>query len=103
MDPPTCTVCERALAKRKVVAFVRLTMLLLLALLKVGVVFTRGAHAAGATDTRPRRSDFHKEAESDQKAIPTVCSSRLPRSGCRVSSGKASAARTSSVAAPVAF
>ena len=38
-------------------------------------------HSASATDTRPRRSDFHTEAEGD----PHSRRSRLPRSGFRVS------------------
>lgn len=103
MDQPTCTVCAHAhaLAKTNEVAFVRLMMRLLLALLKVDVVFTHCAHSA--------RADFHTEAESEQKAIPTVGALGSPAvdSGsacvCQESSGKASAARTSSVAAPVAF
>lgn len=103
---PRARVCEHALAlaKTKEVAFVRLMMRLLLALLKVNVVFTRCAHSASATaaltSTRKQRQ---------QKAIPTVCARGSPAvdsgSACvrQESSGKASAARASSVAAPVAF
>lgn len=103
---PRARVCEQALAlaKTKEVAFVRLMMPLLLALLKVDVLFTRCAHSASATaaltSTRKQRQ---------QKAIPTVCARGSPAvdsgSACvrQESSGKASAARASSVAAPVAF
>lgn len=59
--------------RQRGVAFVWLMMLLLLALLKVDVVFTHCAHSASATDTRPRCSDFHTEADTERKAIPTVC------------------------------
>lgn len=53
MDQPTCTVCAHALAKTNEVAFVRLMMRMLLALLKVDVVFTHCAHSARATDKHP--------------------------------------------------
>lgn len=96
------------MAKTKAEAFVRL-MMLLLAFLKADVLFRRSAHSAGATDTRPRRSHFHTEAETEQKAIPTVCARSSPAvdsgSACarQESGGKAWAARAPSAAAPVAL
>lgn len=66
-------------------------------------------HSATATDKCPQRSHFHMKAETEQKAIPTVCARSSPAvdsgSGCihQQSRGKASAARTSNTAELPAF
>lgn len=71
---PRARVCEHALAlaKTKEVAFVRLMLLLLLALLKVDVVFTRCAHSASATAalTSSSRDNRRRSPQSALAAPP---------------------------------
>lgn len=66
-------------------------------------------HSATATDKCPQCSYFHMKAETEQRAIPAVCAPSSPAvdSGSgfihRLSSGKASAARTSNTTELLAF
>lgn len=66
-------------------------------------------HSATATDKCPQCSYFHMKAETEQKAIPAVYAHSSPAvdsgSGCihQLSSGKASAARTSNASELLAF
>lgn len=66
-------------------------------------------HSATATDKCPQCSYFHMKAETEQKAIPAVCAPSSPAvdSGSgfihQLSSGKASAARTSNTTELLAF
>lgn len=66
-------------------------------------------YSAAATDKCPQCSYFHMKAETEQKAIPAVYARSSPAvdsgSGCihQLSSGKASAARTSNASELLAF